>query len=281
MQDKIQKQLLDAFFVVLRPIAKILLRYGIGFREFAEVAKTAFVDVATSDFGIRGRPTNISRVAVMTGLTRKEIKRLRDGLETGYESLSVKSTPLAAVIHRWHSDSEYLDDSGRPAFLPFKGKRRSFESLVKKYGGDIPPGAMRAELRRIDAIEEDDNGSLRAIRRTIRPKADHDNLTTSLMHSAYALLANIENNTNPEIRESWGQMLAYTADIREADTQKLRRISEDRLGEVAESFDDLFMAYESLTDAEKELSKVDTCPVAVGVFYFEERDSNFRSLWES
>jgi len=65
MQDKIKKQILDAFFVVLRPIARILLRYGIGFREFAEIAKSAFVDVATTEHGIRGRPTNISRVAVV------------------------------------------------------------------------------------------------------------------------------------------------------------------------------------------------------------------------
>ena len=76
MQDNIQRQILDAFFVILRPIAKILLRCGIGFREFVEVAKAAFVDVASSDYGLRGRPTNISRVAVMTGLTRKEVRRL-------------------------------------------------------------------------------------------------------------------------------------------------------------------------------------------------------------
>ncbi|MDH3905625.1 MAG: DUF6502 family protein, partial [Gammaproteobacteria bacterium] len=73
MRDDIQRQILGAFLVVLKPIARILLRFGIGFREFSEIAKTAFVDVASSDFGLRGRPTNISRVAVMTGLTRKEV----------------------------------------------------------------------------------------------------------------------------------------------------------------------------------------------------------------
>ena len=59
MQDTTQQQILGAFLIVLRPIARILLRFGIGFREFAEISKTAFVEVATSDFGIRGRPTNI------------------------------------------------------------------------------------------------------------------------------------------------------------------------------------------------------------------------------
>ncbi len=70
MEDKIKQQVLDAFLLLMRPIVRILLRYGVGYREFAEVTKTAFVDVSSSDFGLRGRPTNISRVAVMTGLTR-------------------------------------------------------------------------------------------------------------------------------------------------------------------------------------------------------------------
>ena len=91
MQNDIQRQILGAFLIALRPMARILLKFGIGFREFSEVMKTAFVDVATRDFGLRGRPTNISRVAVMTGLTRKEVRRLREKLESGDNAVVVKS----------------------------------------------------------------------------------------------------------------------------------------------------------------------------------------------
>ena len=58
MRDNIQRQILDALLVALRPLARALLRVGIGYREFAEMSKTAFVDVATTDYGLRGRPTN-------------------------------------------------------------------------------------------------------------------------------------------------------------------------------------------------------------------------------
>ena len=72
---------------VMPSICRLLLRHEIGFREFSDLAKAAFVQVATEDYGIRGRPTNISRVAVMTGLTRKEVKRLRDfNVEFGYSA---------------------------------------------------------------------------------------------------------------------------------------------------------------------------------------------------
>ena len=62
MQDTIQRQILEALLIAIRPLARALLRAGIGYREFAEISKTAFVDIATKDYGLRGRPTNISRV---------------------------------------------------------------------------------------------------------------------------------------------------------------------------------------------------------------------------
>ena len=135
MQEEQQKKVLDAFQLVLRPIVKILLRYGIGFNQFAEAVKTAYVDVGSTEFGIRGRPTNISRVAVMTGLTRKEVRRLRTKSEGGTDTLRVRTTPITEVVTRWHSENEYLDRHGRPSVLPFAGEGKSFSNLVKDYGG--------------------------------------------------------------------------------------------------------------------------------------------------
>jgi hypothetical protein len=278
MQDDIQRQILSAFLIALRPIAKILLRFGIGFREFSEIAKTAFVDVATSEYGLRGRPTNISRVAVMTGLTRKEVRRIREKIEGGNDSVVVKTTPLSEVLHRWHAEPEFLDASGRPAVLPFSGESGSFSSLVKRYGGDVPPGAMRTELRRVAAVEENEDGTLRAISRTLHPKGAHEKLVTTLVHAIYPLVATVAHNVNPEREdESWAQMTTYSRSIRKSDIPRLRRISFDRLTEVAESVDDLFMAYETLHETDVEAGDNNT--VAIGVYYFEERDSEMKDKW--
>ena len=274
MQNDIQRQILGAFLVVLKPIVRILLRFGIGFREFAEIAKTAFVDVATSDFGLRGRPTNISRVAVMTGLTRKEVRRIRDKLENGDQTLVVRTTPLCEVLHRWHFENEFLDSNGRPAVLPFAGENASFSSLVRKFGGDIPPGAMRTELKRVGAVEEGSDGKLRVIRRSITPEGVHDNLTAALAHSVYPLICSIAHNTDLQRKEDgWAQLTAFTQSVRTKDLARVRRISFDRLTDVSESFDDLFMAYESLHESDAD--EMDTNTIAVGVFYFEDRDKDF------
>ena len=277
MQDTLKQQVLNAFLLVLRPVARILLRYGIGYREFVEVAKTAYVDVASSDYGLRGRPTNISRVAVMTGLTRKEVKRIRDKIESGDSSISVKTTPLLDVLHHWHAQPEFTDENGNPAVLPFAGESGSFSSLVKAFGGDVPAGAMRTELKRVGVVEEDEAGNLVAVARTMRPEADHDRLITMLVHGAYALLSNIARNSNPKFAESrWANRVAHTTHLQKEDAGQLRRIAKDRITDFSEAVDDLFIAYEAL-HADETREKGD--PVAVGVFYFEENDKGAKYEW--
>ncbi len=109
MKDSIQQKILAALLLVLRQLAKALLNAGISYREFAEISKTAFVDVATENYGLRGRPTNISRVAVMTGLTRKEVRRIRDRSAAGNETVIEKQTPMSHILHRWFTDEDFLD----------------------------------------------------------------------------------------------------------------------------------------------------------------------------
>lgn len=269
MQDAIQRKILDAVLLVLRPIARALLRAGIGFREFDEIAKTAFVDIATKDYGLRGRPTNISRVAVMTGLTRKEVRRLRDKAAAGQGTALVRTTPMATILHRWFTENEFLDDSGKPMELAFDGLGITFSSLVRKYGGDIPPGAMRTELKRINAVEETDRGTLKALKRNVTSSDVHERLITGFARILYPAALTVAHNTS-QPNETWLQRIVMTESVRAEDLPRLRRVGFDRLADFTESVDDLFAAYESLYDSAP--SPEPSRTVGVGVFYFEESD---------
>ncbi len=136
---------------------------------------------------------------------------------------------------------------------------------------------MRTELKRVGAIEEDENGSLHVINRTIQPEGLHEKLVTALVHAAYPLASTIAHNVDPDRDERWAQLTTYSQSIRKSDIPRLRRISFDRLTEVAESLDDLFMAYETLHEKDKSTNDKNT--VAVGVYYFEERDEPMRDKW--
>jgi len=272
MRDNIQRQILDALLVALRPIARALLRAGIGYREFAEISKTAFVDIATKDYGLRGRPTNISRVAVMTGLTRKEVRRIRDKSAAGDATIVVRSTPMGVILHRWYSEQEYLTNDGVPRVLDFDGSDGSFSDLVRKFGGDIPPGAMRTELKRINAIEETEDGSLKVLKRNVSGLDVHDKLITGLAMVVYPAALTLAHNTHSgRDGDTWVHRSTATKHVRENDLARIRRISSDRLTEFVESIDDLFVAYETLYESDG--SNTSSRAVGIGVFYFEEDKS--------
>ena len=267
MKNTSNNLVLSALFAALRPIARLLMKAGVGYREFAEVAKCAFVDVSTSDFGLRGRPTNISRVAVMTGLTRKEVKRLRDKISAGTEVESTKVIPLSEIIHQWHTDADYLDSRGEPLELEFDDGEVSFAGLVKKYGGDIPPGAMRTELKRVKAIEETSSGTLLVKRRHIRAVETESLVQFALGTALFGLANTINHNVGNAEEDSWVQRVATTKRIRREDKSRVRRISRDRAEEFVTSIDDLFSAYETIYPDETPESEGTV--VGVGVYYFE------------
>ena len=64
-------QILQSAHQWLKPLTHVLLSCGITWKEFAELSKMTYVEVATRNFGKRGRPTNVSRTAVLTGLGRR------------------------------------------------------------------------------------------------------------------------------------------------------------------------------------------------------------------
>jgi len=277
MQDNSKNIVLFALLKALRPIARFLMKSGIGYREFAEISKSAFVDVATSDYGLRGRPTNISRVAVMTGLTRKEVKRLRDKIADGTQVDLARVIPPAEILSRWHSDKGYLDNAGRPLALAFDGTTPSFAGLVKKYGGDIPPGAMRTELKRVGAITEEEDGRLVVQMKDFRPVEREDQVQRALGLALYGLALSIDHNLNGDKEENWVERLAFSTRIRRGDNARVRRISQDRATEFVESVNDLFSAYETIYNDEE--PETESTTVGVGVYYFEstEQDVDFES----
>jgi hypothetical protein len=182
------------------------------------------------------------------------------------------------VLHHWHAEAEFTDSAGRPLPLPFSGEGASFSTLVKKYGGDIPAGAMRTELIRVGAINESADGNITVLGRSVTPKSDHENLISVLVHGAYALLSNIAHNSDPDREDApMVNRFAYTQVLKSDDSGQLRRIAKDRIVEFAESIDDVFIAYESLHDSVGKDPEADA--ISVGVFYFEERDNTANYDW--
>ena len=144
------------------PVASIALRCGMTWKEFSDLSKSVFVDVAIREFGIRGRPTNVSRVSILTGISRKEIKRQRDLLRQDPDIDSGKTTDATRVLSGWYQDPDFCDPGGTPLELAETGPAPSFAALLERYSGDVPPSALLKELMQGQAVERTPQGRLRA-----------------------------------------------------------------------------------------------------------------------
>jgi len=158
--DQNKDRILAAFRLIFRPVAKILLLAGITWKEIAEVCKATLVEVATAEFGIKGRPTNASRVAILTGFTRKEVARLRNLLSAEASQLTERMNHATRVLTGWYSDMEYLGDDGTPKALAVEGNSASFVTLCHRYASDVPATTMLKELKHVGAVVESDDGRL-------------------------------------------------------------------------------------------------------------------------
>ena len=106
---------LAALRMILRPLARILLRAGVTWKEVASLGKQVFVEVASAEFGKGGRPTNVSRVAILTGFTRREVARLRKVVDNGEASVIRDMNHATRVLTGWYTDDDFVEQQRRAA----------------------------------------------------------------------------------------------------------------------------------------------------------------------
>lgn len=158
----------------MSPLVRILLRQGISFAEFAEVAKAVYVEVALKDFKVTGRKATRTRIAVMTGLTRKEVKRVIDEATKERYELKTSYNRLGRVLVGWHTDPDFTGPYGMPLELRYESnnpEELTFSNLVRRHSGDMSPRSILDELIRVGAVKETEAGWFRVLRRDYIPEA--------------------------------------------------------------------------------------------------------------
>lgn len=249
---------------------RILLRAGIGYPQFSELAKLAFVQEVFGEKDTRGRVTNVSRVSVRTGISRKEVARLRAMIEDGSDldmlsrAVDYESLHAARVLQLWHSDARFVDWEGAPRILPFLDGDRDFGTLVKAAGGDVPPGAVRAELLAASAVIELGDGSLRPVKRHFVPADVGEELLVGFTHMVIPVLEGLARNTDEKCDVPFIQRLVYSDRLPSTQVPVFRDLARERVTGFVQSVDTWLSAAESsefLTETPQR--------VGIGVFYYE------------
>lgn len=131
---------------IMRPLVRALISQGVTAPVFYQIVKAAYVDVAAEELG---EVVNDSRISVMTGVHRRDVKSIRAEDHSEEAAISKKVSNLANVVGRWLSDPDLTDAQGAPRPLPRTDDAGpSFDALVASVSRDVRPRAILDELER-------------------------------------------------------------------------------------------------------------------------------------
>ena len=195
------KIVVQAIVRILRPLVRLLLRYGVSAGAFEELVRRVYVEVAEKDFQVDGKKQTTSRISVITGLNRKEVAKLQKLPSIEDTDVDERYNRAARVVTGWLRDQRYRTKAGLPAVLPFEGKQ-SFSELVNKYSGDMPPRAVADELMRLHIIEVTRTNSLKLRTKGYVPQDSEVDKLQILGTDTADLIATIDHNLSHKQEEA-------------------------------------------------------------------------------
>lgn len=159
----------------LRPLVKLLLKSGITFPFLADLLKEVFVEVAENEFKLPEKEQTDSRINFLTGIHRKDVKRLRN---RDYDNEIPEAVSLGSqLVARWIGSDDFLDSEGNPLSLPRlikQGGQQSFEGLVKSVNKDIRSRAILDEWLNLGVVSLDKEGKVRLNSHAFIPEMGYD-----------------------------------------------------------------------------------------------------------
>ena len=135
---------------MIRPLALFCVRRGLKFREFTELAKAVFIEAAEEEIGRNGYQHSTSKISVMTGIQRFEVKRVHAASpDADDKNLVVR------VVGLWSNSTRFCDTRGKARKLTHRGVRSEFARLVRSVSKDLNPHTVLFELERLGILEKE------------------------------------------------------------------------------------------------------------------------------
>jgi hypothetical protein len=209
-------RLLNATKAMLRPLAQLLIARGVALPALVAALKEVFVDVAAKRFGLDGHPPSDSRISLLTGVHRKDVKAIR---EQSHPLSQPRGGGLpATVVGRWLARGDRLDAAGRPLPLP----RAAFDALVASVSKDVRPRTVLDELLRLGLVELAGDDTVRLLADAFVPEQDSEEMLGFLQQNLHDHLAAAAGNLlAPPGAPRMLERAVYYNNLRPADVDRL------------------------------------------------------------
>jgi hypothetical protein len=269
LEDSALTQALGAALArLLRPLVRLMLKHSFSYSAFESVAKRVYAECAMEDFALPGRKPSVSRAAILTGLTRKEVNTLLNEPWSGVNADSTHYNRAARVVSAWVREARFTAPDGTPRALPLEGPD-GFGELVRLHGGDVPTRAVLDELARLGSVRVRDDGHVALVQRAFVPSGDMVAKISFLATDVTDLIETISYNIEqPDAQAARYQRRVMHHDIPPEALPAFRALSGKQAQKVLESLD-AWLAEHDLSGVPEE-DRGAAARVGVGIYYFEE-----------
>ncbi len=265
MLSSAQRALAQATAAILTPLVRVLLRNGVSYGVFAEWARKVFVNVAFEDYTPEGRKQTVSRAAAVTGMTRKEVKRLVEMEDIGSADTHQRFNRAIRVISGWTSDRRFIDARKKPRMLPLEGEN-SFAELVKDYSGDMLAPAMLSVLEAAGTVKRSGD-KVRLMKRAYVPAGDSIEKIRILGSDSAELVRTIDHNLATDDPDDlrFQRKVAYI-NVTTPATRKFKHLASRKAETLLDELNNWLAEHGDDDPVEQDQRK----SVSVGIYYFEE-----------
>ena len=252
---------------LLRPLVRVMLKHGMSHGAFAELSRQAFVEEGFNLMAAAGKRPTDSGVAALTGLSRKEVKRLNELDPEALNASGQRRNRAIRVMSGWVNDPDF-QAGDKPAELELEGTGRSFSELVRRYGGDVPPKAMLSLLQDSGSVEASPGG-VALVRKAYIPMDTPLDRLNILGTDAGEMIRTIGHNMVASPAERLFQRKVSNALVRKDALPEFRAMSNRRSQELLEEYD-AWLSEHEIDSADEENNAA--AYVAVGIYYVEHSD---------
>ena len=239
---------------------------------FADLAKWIYVDVAAKEFTIEGRKQSTSRVAVLTGLSRKEVKRMQGIPRPDDSHQDEKYNRAARIIAAWRREPEFQDANGKPCSLSISGPWSTFSDIVRRFSGDVPVRAVLDELLRIGAVKQLDNGKIALLKKAYIPEKREAEKIHILGTDVGHLVSTIGHNLNSDRPAARFQRKVSYDNLPDEALPAFRNLSAKRAQKLLEHLDEWLASNDR--DTNPAVEGTGRNMAGLGIYYFEESQEN-------
>jgi hypothetical protein len=264
-----------ALATLLRPIVRFLLKHSFPYSAFEAIAKRVYAETAMTDFALPGRKPSVSRAAILTGLTRKDVHALLQEPWTAFDPGSTHYNRAARVVTAWVRDARFHDRDGAPRPLAMDGPE-GFAELVRLHGGDVPVRAVLDELMRVGSIQPLVDGRLALRQRAFVPSEDMLLKLGILGTDVAELVDTVTHNLDPEAGEARFQRKVMHVGIPVEHLPAFHDLSSRKSQALLEALDAWLAAHDMGDVPESIWSPGSTAQVGVGIYYFQKVTSSGR-----